>query len=226
MLFSLLVSDYMHFDCLRCSQIDADATSAFIPAQIKIFTRASLLKILMFSVHSMKIFTIFIAKELISPVYLVFSKKVRLDSSRESIYMKWLAKSYFLKKIIKKRINKYNVEGYNFAQRLKGQNVSSGIHKACPLLELLNKEECQSVNTYPSPWLDCAAAQTYLGICCSHTLWRSLADTWRLYNVASTSMQCHDVASALKRRCINMFPLDPFSYVAPCFISGVRFYKK
>ena len=120
MLFSLLVSDYMHFDCLRCSQIDADATSAFIPAQIKIFTRASLLKILMFSLHSMKIFTIFIAKELISPVYLVFSKKVRLDSSRESIYMKWLAKSYFLKKIIKKRINKYNVEGYNFAQRLKG----------------------------------------------------------------------------------------------------------
>ena len=34
------------------------------------------------------------------------------------------------------------------------------------------------------------------------------ADTWRLYNVASTSMQRHDVASTLRRRCINvMCPL-------------------
>ena len=30
------------------------------------------------------------------------------------------------------------------------------------------------------------------------------ADTWRLYNVASTSMQRHDVASTLRRRCINV----------------------
>ena len=34
------------------------------------------------------------------------------------------------------------------------------------------------------------------------------ADTWGLYNVASTSMQRHDVASTLIRRCINvMCPL-------------------
>ena len=34
------------------------------------------------------------------------------------------------------------------------------------------------------------------------------ADTWRLYNVASTSMQRHDVASTFRRRCINvMCPL-------------------
>ena len=34
------------------------------------------------------------------------------------------------------------------------------------------------------------------------------ADTLRLYNVASTSMQRHDVASTLRRRCINvMCPL-------------------
>ena len=30
------------------------------------------------------------------------------------------------------------------------------------------------------------------------------ADIWRLYNVASTSIQRHDVASTLKRRCINV----------------------
>ena len=34
--------------------------------------------------------------------------------------------------------------------------------------------------------------------------WRHIpADTWRLYNVATTSMQ-HDVASTLRRRCINV----------------------
>ena len=38
------------------------------------------------------------------------------------------------------------------------------------------------------------------------------ADTWRLKNVASTSMQRHDVASTLRRRCINvMCPLGRFA---------------
>ena len=35
-------------------------------------------------------------------------------------------------------------------------------------------------------------------------IWIRPADTWRLYNVASTSMQRHDVASTLRRRCINV----------------------
>ena len=35
----------------------------------------------------------------------------------------------------------------------------------------------------------------------------SPADTWRLYNVGSTSMQRHDVASTLRRRCINVMCL-------------------
>ena len=39
----------------------------------------------------------------------------------------------------------------------------------------------------------------------------SPADTWRLYNVALTSMQRHDVASTLRRRCIDvMCPLGLF----------------
>ena len=33
------------------------------------------------------------------------------------------------------------------------------------------------------------------------------ADTWRLYNVGLTSMQRHDVASTLRRRCINVMCL-------------------
>ena len=33
------------------------------------------------------------------------------------------------------------------------------------------------------------------------------AGTWRLYNVGSTSMQRHDVASTLRRRCINVMCL-------------------
>ena len=33
------------------------------------------------------------------------------------------------------------------------------------------------------------------------------ADTWRLYNVVSTSMQRHDVASTLRRRCIDVLCL-------------------
>ena len=33
------------------------------------------------------------------------------------------------------------------------------------------------------------------------------AGTWRLYNVGSTSMQRHDVASTLSRRCINVMCL-------------------
>ena len=38
------------------------------------------------------------------------------------------------------------------------------------------------------------------------------ADTWRLYNVASTSMQRLDVASTLRRRCINVTcPLECYS---------------
>ena len=37
------------------------------------------------------------------------------------------------------------------------------------------------------------------------------AGTWRLYNVGSTSMQRHDVASTLRRRCIKvMCPLGNF----------------
>ena len=37
------------------------------------------------------------------------------------------------------------------------------------------------------------------------------AGTWRLHNVASTSMERHDVASRLRRRCINvMCPLGLF----------------
>ena len=40
-----------------------------------------------------------------------------------------------------------------------------------------------------------------------------LAGTWGLYNVGSTSMQRHDVASTLRRRCINvMCPLGSLSY--------------
>ena len=35
----------------------------------------------------------------------------------------------------------------------------------------------------------------------------SQADTWRLYNVVSTSMQRQDVASTLKRRCIDVMCL-------------------
>ena len=34
------------------------------------------------------------------------------------------------------------------------------------------------------------------------------ADTWRLYNVVSMSMQRHDVALTLRRRCINVMCLD------------------
>ena len=38
-----------------------------------------------------------------------------------------------------------------------------------------------------------------------------LAGTWRLYNVGSTSMQRHDVASTLRRRCIYvMCPLGKY----------------
>ena len=33
------------------------------------------------------------------------------------------------------------------------------------------------------------------------------AGTWRLYNVGSTSMQRHDVASTLRRRCIYVICL-------------------
>ena len=41
-----------------------------------------------------------------------------------------------------------------------------------------------------------------------HTLRNIPAGTGRLYNVGSTSMQRHDVASTLRRRCINvMCPL-------------------
>ena len=39
------------------------------------------------------------------------------------------------------------------------------------------------------------------------------AGTWRLYNVGSTSMQRHDVASTFSRRCINvMCPLGSIIY--------------
>ena len=41
--------------------------------------------------------------------------------------------------------------------------------------------------------------------------------TWRSYNVGSTSMQRHDVASPLRRRCINvMCPLGRFSKEVYC----------
>ena len=43
-------------------------------------------------------------------------------------------------------------------------------------------------------------------------------DTWRLYNVASTSMQRHDVASTLRRRCINV--MCPLGVLRDCGISG------
>ena len=47
------------------------------------------------------------------------------------------------------------------------------------------------------------------------------AGTWRLYNVGSTSMQRHDVASTLRRRCINVLCLlgeqRPMAF-AVCFL--------
>ena len=53
---------------------------------------------------------------------------------------------------------------------------------------------------------------------CLWDIWTP-ADTWRLYSVASTSMQCHDVASTLRRRCINvMCPLGS-SLPTPCQMS-------
>ena len=36
------------------------------------------------------------------------------------------------------------------------------------------------------------------------TVWCFPVGTWRLYNVLSTSMQRHDVASTLRRRCIDV----------------------
>ena len=53
------------------------------------------------------------------------------------------------------------------------------------------------------------------------------ADTWRLYNVASTSMQRHDVASTLRRRCLNvMCPLGMKIMIRhhflPCLICVYR----
>ena len=48
----------------------------------------------------------------------------------------------------------------------------------------------------------------YFSVCEKETTNPGPADTWRLYNVDSTSMQRHDVASTLRRRCINvMCPL-------------------
>ena len=47
-------------------------------------------------------------------------------------------------------------------------------------------------------------------------------DTRRLYNVASTSMQRHDVASTLRRRCVNVVCLlGIFTYVLEQFIRHV-----
>ena len=42
---------------------------------------------------------------------------------------------------------------------------------------------------------------------CGFSYWSNPAGTWRLYNVGSTSMQRHDVASTLRRRCINVMCL-------------------
>ena len=49
---------------------------------------------------------------------------------------------------------------------------------------------------------------------CSPKLTITPAGTWRLYNVGSTSMQSHDVASTLRRRCINVMYL-----LAPVFLA-------
>ena len=45
------------------------------------------------------------------------------------------------------------------------------------------------------------------------------ADTWRLYNVVSTSMQRHDVASTLRQRCIAVMCLLGFEPVSSIFPS-------
>ena len=52
------------------------------------------------------------------------------------------------------------------------------------------------------------------------------ADTWHLYNVASTSMQRHDVESTLRRRCINvMCPLGAYD-VKLCFLGEIKKKKR
>ena len=48
------------------------------------------------------------------------------------------------------------------------------------------------------------------------------AGTWRLYNVVSTSMQRHDVASTLSRRCINV--RCPLGNVKAVAIGSIRLF--
>ena len=49
-----------------------------------------------------------------------------------------------------------------------------------------------------------------------HSSRQDPAGTWRKYNVASTSMQCHDVASMLRRRYIYvMCPLGRWYLISP-----------
>ena len=70
------------------------------------------------------------------------------------------------------------------------------------------------VGQIPETW-HFSCFKVYKRVHCSQRafLWESIwsklssAGTWRKYNVGSTSMQRHDVASTLRRRCINVMCL-------------------
>ena len=87
----------------------------------------------------------------------------------------------------------------------------------------------QTDNPFPAYFVSFISIYLFRGLYTLHIVSAILykgknfpADTWRLYNVASTSMQRHDVASMLRRRCIDV--MCPLGFV--CFHVQKLFLKK